>query len=126
MTYNIINIILLIVITIVQIFLPIAEDRTYFTYIVPILTIIFRIMFVCRTFGVPIKVKIPPIGEIVVYLLTMFFFFSSYYKKRFELNYTGIIINVILILVILISEFVESQLFIYEYREIEDEDKEQE
>lgn len=126
MVYNIVNIVLLVIITLVQMFLPMAEGITYFTYIIPILTIVFRAMFVCRTFGVPIKVKVPPIGEIVIYLLTMFFFFSSYYKKRFELNYAGIIINVILVLVILISEFVESQLFIYEYKDVEDDNNRKE
>lgn len=124
MVYNTFNIILMVIITIAQMFIPIAEGYTYFSFIVPVLTIIFRTMFVCRTFGVPIKSKVPPIGEIVVYLFTMFFFFSSYYKKRFELNIPGLVIDTILIAVVLISEFIEANLFIYEYKEIEDDEEE--
>jgi hypothetical protein len=105
--------------------LPIAEDRTYFSYIVPLACLIFRVMFVLKTFGIPVNPKIPPTGEIIIYILTMFFMLSAYYKKRFPLDVTGIIIVTVSILIIIISEFLENQLFIYEYREVDDEQEEE-
>jgi len=121
--YNIFNIVVLIIVFIIQLFVPMAEgDRTYFAYIVPWLAVVFRGLFVIKTFGIPVPAKIPIIGEIGVYAFTMFFFLSALYKKGFEVSTAGIILNVACLLTVLALELIEENLFVYEYREVEKSD----
>ena len=120
MLYNVFNIAVLTAVFIVQMLVPMAEGgRTYFAYIVPWLLIIFRGMFVLKLFGIPVRAKIPMIGEAVVYGFTMFFFLSALYKKGFEVDAVGIAANIICLVVVLALEIVEESMFVYEYREVE-------
>lgn len=125
MRFNIFNIAFLIVMTLTQMIVPIAQERTYFSYVIPVACILFRLMFVAKTFGFPINAKVPPMGELTIYILTMFFMLSAYYKKRFPLEPVGIVVITVSVLFIMIIEFIEDQLFIYEYREIEEEEEQE-
>lgn len=121
MVYNTFNILLIIIITTLQIFIPIAEEgRTYYSYFIPWLLIVFRGCFVLKTFGFPIHMKVPLLGEIGVYFFSMFIFLSAFYKKRFDVYTFGIIINVICVIIIISSILIEDTIFIYEHRKKED------
>lgn len=123
MLYNIFNIAVLTAVFIVQLFVPMAEGgRTYFAYIVPWLLFIFRGLFVLKIFGIPVRVKIPMTGEAAVYGFTMFFFLSALYKKGFEVNPVGIAANIVCLIIVLALEIVEENIFVYEYREVEEDD----
>lgn len=118
MIFNIFNIVLLIILTTVQGLMPIADSgRTYFSYIIPWISVVFRSLFVLKTFGIPVSVRVTIFGDILVYLFSMFFFLSAYYKKGFSIYLSGIVINIICIAVVLATEIIEDNLFIYEYRE---------
>ena len=91
MTYTIIHAIVFIVLTLIQMAIPMGQDRTYFNYYIPYLLIITRILFLGRTLGIPIPKTIAPISELVILSLSLFFFAMAAYKHGFYVNTIGII-----------------------------------
>lgn len=118
MKYNIFNIVLLILITMIQILIPMGENgRTYYSYFLPWFSIIFKTCFILKLFGLPISIKFIFCGEIGIYFFTMFFFLSALYKKQFEISIFGITINILCTLIILILFLIENSIFVYEHIE---------
>lgn len=121
MKSNIIQIIIFCILFLVQIKIPIASgERTFFSYILPWFLIIPRGAYLIKIFGFPINKRFAPIGEVAIYIFTMFLFLMALYKKHFSINIYGIIANIIITIVIISIEVVESMMYVYIYENQEE------
>ncbi len=124
MKANILQIIVYCVFFIIQLKIPIASgQRTFFSYILPWFLIIPRCAYLVRIFGFPVNKKFAPIGECIIYVFTMFFFLMALYKKHFKVNVIGIVVNILITIIVISIEIVESMMYVYVYESQEEVNK---
>jgi len=113
MTYTIIHAALFIMLTLVQMAIPIGQDRTYFSYYIPYLLIIARMLFLGRTLGIPIPKVIAPVSEFAILSLSLFFFAMAVYKHSFYVNALGIAVIIGITLFIIALETIHDVMHVY-------------
>ena len=122
MTYTIAHAVTFIVLTLIQMSVPIGLDRTYFSYYIPYLLIIARLLFLGRTLGVPIPKSIAPVSELAILALSLFFFAMAIYKHSFYVNIIGLAAVIGITLLIIILEVIHDTMHVYVLVDEGDED----
>ena len=102
--------------------IPIGLNRTYFSYYIPYILFITRLLFICRTLGIPIPKTIAPVSELAVLSLSLFFFAMAAYKHNFYVNTIGLMSIIGITLIIAALELIHDATQIYVIVDEEDED----
>lgn len=113
---------LLLLFTWLQMSVSIGLDRTYFSYFLPYLLIITRLLFLGRTLGIPIPKTIAPVSELAILSLSLFFFAMAVYKHNFEVYIFGVAIVIGITLIIIVLEVIHDTLHVYTLIDEDDED----
>ncbi len=108
-------------ITIAQMFIPIAYDRTLFSYFVYFLVIPARLIFFCKIWGIQVDWKISPAIEWGAYVLTMIFMFAAKWKKSFPIVWWGFALSLVLHVIVFVGYVLENTELVYTERELPDE-----
>jgi hypothetical protein len=122
MTYTITHAVIFVVLTLIQMTLPIGQDRTYFSYYIPYLLIVTRLLFLGRTLGIPIPKAIAPVSELAVLSLSLFFFAMAVYKHSFYVNTIGIITVIGITLLIIALQTIHDVMHVYVLVDEDDEE----
>jgi len=122
MGYTVFSSIFLLIITIIQLNVPLATDRTSATYKVIYLLFISRSIFLLTTYGVkpPFNKYLSFIAEFIIYTSTMFFLVMMWYKHHFIMNWWGI--GVLTLLSIIVTGYIayHNETFVYPVFDEED------
>ena len=113
MTYTTTHGFIFLVLTLVQMSVLIGPDRTYFSYYLPYLLIIARLLFLGRTLGIPIPKAIAPVSELTILSLSLFFFAMAVYKHNFYVSILGLAAVIGSTILIIALETIHDALHVY-------------
>lgn len=120
MGYTYYSIAHIIIMCLMDVFLPIGQDRTMSSYLFVYITILSRIGYPLSTLGFNIKPNVLIFIEIFTYIATMFLFLYRYFELKFELNIIGIILVTVIKLIYIFLLKLDENRYIYTYEDDED------